>query len=461
MKKEKFFSKYYIVIQVALVLLFGIGSTLYVANRVAQNEKNALVNRVQIVSKTLHRSPITKLKGNAQDLKSADYNYLKKKMVDIKSVNPDARFVYLMGYSKEINKLYFIVDSELPGSKDYSPPGQIYEESTPEQIEGFLNSVAFAEGPYQDRWGKWVSGYAPILSPDTGLPIALIGIDISADRFVKEVIYAGAFSLVISILLALFFVVIYRIRINTKNIEINNIKMEFSSFMSHEIRGFVTRMKGGLSMLYQEEVGKMSAEQQSFVNDMLQQSEEFGALIEEFLDVAHLEQDSEIALKKEECNLIDIIKGVEGDVNESLLKKDISVIHEGNLPEKVFVLCDNIKMSRVFSNIMTNAIKYSAERTSVRIGYIENSLTHTIYIKDSGIGIPPEEQTQMFKKFYRATNARGVHIAGTGLGLYFSKLIVENHAGKIWFESEEGRGTTFFVSLPKTIEVGSLPNGQI
>lgn len=452
MDKRNFFSKYYIVIQVVLVLAFGVGTSLYVASRVAENVKSGLVNRVQIISKTLHRSPLMKLKGTEQDLKSSDYNYLKKKMVDLKGVNPDARFVYLMGYNKNLNKLFFYVDSELPGSKDYSPPGQVYDETTETQIENFLNGTAAAEGPYKDRWGEWVSAYAPIMSPDTGLPIALIGIDVSANRYIKEVLYAGAFALIISILLAVFFVVVYRIRMNNKNIEINNIKMEFSSFMSHEIRGFVTRVRGGLSMLYQEEIGKLNAEQQTFVNEMLNQSEDFGNLIEEFLDVAHLEQDSEISLQKQECNLVDIIKGIEGDINENLLKKDISIIHEGNLPERVFALCDNTKIGRVFSNIMTNAIKYSPERSSIRIGYIENNLTHTVYIKDSGIGIPPEEQTQMFKKFYRATNARGVHIAGTGLGLYFSKLIVEKHGGKIWFESEEGRGTTFFVSLPKTPE---------
>ncbi|HYC34738.1 MAG TPA: HAMP domain-containing sensor histidine kinase [Candidatus Paceibacterota bacterium] len=451
-KSGSFFSKYYLVIQVACVLAFGVGSALYVANRVANNEKNALINRVQIISKTLHRSPITRLNGDETDLKSADYNYLKKKMVDIKSVNPDARFVYLMGYNKELNKLFFLVDSELPGSKDYSPPGQVYEESTEEQITNFTSGVAFAEGPYKDRWGKWVTASAPILSPDSGLPIAMIGIDIAASKYIGEIAYAGAFSLIISILLALFFVVVYRIRMNSKNIEINNIKMEFSSFMSHEIRGFVTKMRGGLSMLYQEELGKLSADQQSFINNMLNESDDFAGLVEEFLDIAHLEQDTEIELKKEESNLIDVIKGVEGDLNEAILKKDLTIVHEGNLPDKIFVLCDSNKIGRVFSNILSNAIKYSPERTSIRIGYIENNLTHTIYIKDSGIGIPPQEQANMFKKFYRATNARQVHISGTGLGLYFTKLIVEKHGGKIWFESVEGRGTTFFVSLPKKSE---------
>lgn len=448
-KLHYYFSKYYITLQVICVLLFGIGSSWYVASQAAENEKNELIRRVQIISKTMHRTPLAKLKGNESDLKLSEYNYLKKKMVDIKSVNPDARFVYLMGYNKDINKLFFYVDSELPGSTDYSPPGQIYEESTEEQIENFTRSIAFSEGPYRDRWGSWVTATAPVLSAETGLPIASIGIDIAASQFIKEVVYAGAFSLIISILIALFFVVVYRIKMNTKTVEINNIKMEFSSFISHEIKGYVTKMKGGLSTLYQEEIGKITIQQQSYINELLLQSEEFEGLVEEFLDIAYLEQETEIALIKEKYDLIEIIKNLERDISDALQKKDITLIHEGNLPDHIGVSCDRVKIGRVFSNILSNAIKYSAERTSVSIGYRENATQHIIYIKDSGIGIPIREQENMFKKFYRASNARDVHISGTGLGLYFSKLIVEKHDGKIWFESTEGAGTTFFVALPK------------
>ncbi len=448
-QKQKKITKTPLVIQVILVLVLGIVSSLYTAQRVAQKEKDALINRVEIVSKTLHRSPLSKLKGDKTDLKNSDYAYLKRKMVEIKSVNPDARFIYLMGYNQQVDKLYFIVDSEPMGSKDYSPPGEVYEESTEEQINNFLDSKSFAEGPYQDRWGRWVSAYAPILSADNGLPIALIGIDISASHFIREVLSSSIFSLLFSMLVALFFIITYKTRINKKDIEINNIKLEFSSFISHEIRGFITTMKGGLSLLYQEEIGKLTSKQQSFIYDLLQQGEEFEELVQDFLDVARLEEDSEVAMRTEESNIIDILKSVESDAKELLVKKNITIIHEGNLPEKIFVFCDSIKINRVLANVLSNAIKYSPEHSGVRIGHIEGSQTHTIYIKDSGIGIPQKEQSDLFTKFFRASNAKNVHISGTGLGLYFSKLIIEKHNGKIWFESTEGGGTTFFISLPK------------
>jgi signal transduction histidine kinase len=222
--------------------------------------------------------------------------------------------------------------------------------------------------------------------------------------------------------------------------------------MSHEIRGYVTKMKAGLRLVFEENYGKINQEAQSFINTMYRQSEDFGDLVEEFLDISHLEQDIEIQLKIDDNNIIDILKGVVGDLSELLLKKNISVVYEGNVPEKIFLPSDSSKISRVFSNILTNAIKYSKEDTSVRIGYIESEGMHTFYIKDTGIGIPTTEQASVFKKFYRATNARSLHFAGTGLGMYFSKLIVERHGGKIWFESTERIGTTFFVSLPKKIQ---------
>lgn len=436
-------------IQVVFVLTLGVTGAFLIGSSVAKSEKQDLVDRAFVIAKTFHRTPLLNLNGDIGDIKKSDYEYLKKKLVDIKSASPDTQVVYFLGYKKELNKLFFYVDSELPGSNTYSSPGRIYSDNSLELIDNFINATPFARGPYKDLRGSWVSAYAPVLSPDTGLPIAFIAIDITSAHFISKVIYASLFSMLISVFLAIFIIIIYRARLNSKNEEINNIKMEFSSFMSHEIRGYVTKMKGGLKMLFEEDYGKIDQRAQVFVNELFKQSEDFGDLIEEFLDISHIEQDSQISLKMGECNLLDILKSVVADIKDSLSKKDISIVYEGNLPEKIYSNCDSTKVSRVFSNILLNSIKYSKERSAIRVGYLEGNAMHTLYIKDVGIGIPPDEQANVFKKFYRATNARMLHFSGTGLGMYFSKLIIERHGGKIWFESTEGLGTTFFVSLPK------------
>lgn len=443
-------SKFSAFVQVALILTIGFVSSWYFGMSVFKNEKNILINRVYNIAKTLDVSRIEELSGSDKDIGTPNYDFLKKKLFDLKSINTDSKFIYIMGYNRDASKLFFFVDSETPDSVDtYSPPGEIYEESTDIEIDNFLKGIAFAEGPYKDSWGRWVSAYAPVISERTGLPIAVVGIDVDATRLLRDIAIAASIPLVISIILAVLFFIFHEIRRKEKLNELNNIKLEFTSFMSHEIRGFVTKIKGGLRVLAHEDYGILTEDQASYVHDLITESDEFGELIEEFLDIGHLEQDTEISLSKNEFNLLDIVKSIVADVQDSLIKKSLTIVYEGNVPDKIYCSCDNNKIGRVFSNIIMNAIKYSPERSAIHIGYIDSNTSHTMYIKDSGIGIPDAEKNNMFKKFFRALNARDMHTTGTGLGLYFSKLIIEKHGGKIWFESREGRGTTFYISLPK------------
>jgi len=97
---------------------------------------------------------------------------------------------------------------------------------------------------------------------------------------------------------------------------------------------------------------------------------------------------------------------------------------------------------------LSNAIKYSKEKALIAVGCQRKKSEVVFFVEDNGIGIPKHQQNQVFSKFFRAENVMIVHTDGTGLGLYIVKAIVEAHGGKVWFESEEGKGTTFFFSLP-------------
>lgn len=455
--KNKKSTKKVLFLEFLSVLIFGLICAFVVGSFVVKEEKKSLIDRVSIVSKAIYRAPILELSGNKNDLETVDYNYLKKKLLDIRGASSDISSVYLLGYDADMAKMFFYVDSEPVVSKNYSIPGEIYPDATEEILNGFMEKKSFAYGPHKDSRGDFVTAYAPILSPDTGQTVAMIAMDINSSKFLSKVFYSGAFAFLISVLFGLFIVTVYRLRMNLKNEEISNINMEFSYFMSHEIRGFLTKIKGGLSLLFEENFGKISPSQKTHVGDLLKQSEDFGGLIEEFLDISHLESDAEVKLKLSDCNVVNVIKGAVADNKESFAKKNIAVLYEGNLPEKFFCLCDSFKLQRVFSNLLLNSVKYSAKGSSISIGYLESQAFHTLSIKDQGIGIPALEQDGVFKKFFRASNARNLHYSGTGLGLYFSKLIIEHHHGKIWFDSTEGRGTTFFISLPKKIE---LKNGK-
>ncbi len=121
--------------------------------------------------------------------------------------------------------------------------------------------------------------------------------------------------------------------------------------------------------------------------------------------------------------------------------------------EEIIVTIDPTRIEQVLMNLLSNAIKYSPEGGPILIRLALRNPTSgevELQIQDHGIGIPLEQQPLIFGRFVRADNARQAEIGGTGLGLYISRGLVEQHGGRIWFESCEGKGTTFFVTLPLT-----------
>jgi signal transduction histidine kinase len=108
------------------------------------------------------------------------------------------------------------------------------------------------------------------------------------------------------------------------------------------------------------------------------------------------------------------------------------------------------RMEQVFSNVIGNAIKYSPDEGDIEIAIREarGAQEVVISIRDHGIGIPLHEQGRIFGRFARASNSGARKIGGTGLGLYLCRELVERHAGRIWFESVQGQGSTFFIALP-------------
>ena len=124
--------------------------------------------------------------------------------------------------------------------------------------------------------------------------------------------------------------------------------------------------------------------------------------------------------------------------------------------EYLVVDVDPRHIEQVLSNLISNAIKYSPTGGPVEVTLREEAKTKIalLSIRDTGIGIPVQQQARIFGRFERADNARAYGIGGTGLGLYLCRELIERHGGRIWFESAEGQGLTFFVALP-TLEDAS------
>ena len=124
-----------------------------------------------------------------------------------------------------------------------------------------------------------------------------------------------------------------------------------------------------------------------------------------------------------------------------------------------YINVDPDRINEVLSNLIENAIKYTDEGF-VEVGLTGDSDTAQIYIKDSGIGIPKSEISNLFQKFYRVDNSSTRTTGGTGLGLFICRKIVELYRGRIWIESEKGVGSTFYINLPR-INEGATVNTEL
>lgn len=171
--------------------------------------RNSLLTRTDTIASILNPEQIRLLAGSSSDISNQDYIYLKKQLMAASIVNPDCRFIYLMGIRD--GKVFFFVDSAGISSRGYSPPGQIYEEASPELARSFSTGVSFTEGPLADRWGEWVSSLCPIKDPATGNVVAVLGMDVDAKFWWRNIFEHRIAGIIISFVLMIGFIVILQL----------------------------------------------------------------------------------------------------------------------------------------------------------------------------------------------------------------------------------------------------------
>lgn len=150
-----------------------------------RNEKRALMTLASTVAAGFCDIQFEDLKGSSEDQNTQLYANIRTLLFRIQQANPEARFVYLFGERR--GQVVFLVDAEPVESKNFSPPGEVYDEATPELRNIFSNGKAMIEGPFKDRWGVWVSGLAPVINPRTNSVSAILGIDINARNWARTV----------------------------------------------------------------------------------------------------------------------------------------------------------------------------------------------------------------------------------------------------------------------------------
>ncbi|NMC20083.1 MAG: PAS domain S-box protein [Thermogutta sp.] len=177
---------------IALILACGAGLGWWLVVEADRELRSQLVLQARLVAGAINAEALQTWTGTEDDVASPDYRSLKKQLAAVRAADPKCRFVYLMGQTTD-GRVFFFADSEPPGSKDESPPGQIYQEISPENLEVFRTKTARVTGPARDRWGTWVTAVVPLSDPQSDRLLAVLGMDFDARDWMWHVASQAAF----------------------------------------------------------------------------------------------------------------------------------------------------------------------------------------------------------------------------------------------------------------------------
>jgi PAS domain S-box-containing protein len=232
--------------------------------------------------------------------------------------------------------------------------------------------------------------------------------------------------------------------------EAEYLKDEFVGIAAHELRTPLAVLTGYADMLLTQTARGHGAPladwQQEALQEIKQATARLSTLTEDLLDVTRL-QAGRLVLQYAPANIVTLVQRVAAQMQQTTTRHQIEV----RTPHTdLVVMLDSRRIEQVLTNLIGNAIKYSPRGGAITITMKEDDTSQTVEmsIQDTGIGIPDHQQGQIFGRFIRADNAVAWGINGTGLGLYLCRELVERQGGHIWFVSQEGAGSTFFVTLP-------------
>lgn len=224
----------------------------------------------------------------------------------------------------------------------------------------------------------------------------------------------------------------------------NQLKSEFLASMSHELRTPLHTIIGFSELLAEEIEGPLNEKQQRFMSHIHHDSLHLLALINDILDISKIES-GRLELRRETFDVESAFEETLSSLRPQGMTKSITIEADLALPETIFA--DRLRVKQILFNLLSNALKFTPEGGKVRIeaekrdGFIE------ISVSDTGIGIPKEQHEAVFDKFYQVgATTKGVR-EGTGLGLAITKALVEEHGGRIWVESEPGKGSRFTFTI--------------
>lgn len=233
----------------------------------------------------------------------------------------------------------------------------------------------------------------------------------------------------------------------TKQKELDQAKDEFISLVSHQLRTPLTAIRLFTEMLVDGQVGKLTNDQQSYLEKVDASTQRMIQLVGDILNISRVEL-GRLKIAPVETDVPALITSHVDEVEPLASAKKVKITFKPTtkLPN---IAIDPILFGQIVHNLLTNAIRYSnGSNGRVEVQFTKKDESYVLAVSDNGIGIPKAAQARIFERFFRAENAVKAEGEGTGLGLYLIKLVLQSSGGNVWFESKEGQGTTFYVSIP-------------
>ena len=468
-KLKKFLATYISLIialaAIGVILLISIIMYRFTENLLKERLQSRLTAITSTAATKFDAEEVEKIKGE----ESVNLPVFEKIVIllnEVRDANENIKYAYLMRRTDDPNVLEFIadadslasleeVDENLNGILDPEEappqPGDPYEASE----YPVLRDEAFY-GPSVDRelqpdqWGLIMAAYAPIFD-ENGDAVAVLGIDVIVNDFNKVTRAAllpfalfVAFLVLVLALQTRILVHLYQERVDAVK-ELDRQKDELLSIVSHQLATPTTAIRWQLESMLDGDVGKLTDKQKEHVETTHGVVQKLVDLIGMILDVSRI-QLGKMQVTKQELDLDKYFKELMAVIEPKAMEKKVKFIK--HFPEKLpIAMLDKRLTNMTLENLLSNAVKYTPAGGEVEFKVELKDSRIYCMVRDTGMGIPEKEQSQIFDKLFRASNVRNT-VDGNGLGLSVAKGGVESQGGSIRFESKEGKGTTFYVELP-------------
>lgn len=271
------------------------------------------------------------------------------------------------------------------------------------------------------------------------------------DEIIETIRLDGAFIATIGILTlaigVLTFVMLFGWH---KSFELERAKDEFVSITSHQLRTPLTSIRLFAEMLANGQAGALKPKQADYVQKIDISTKRMIALVGDILNISRIEL-GKVRVNPQPTDLVAYIRSQVDEIQPVAAERGIKIELRAPHNELPQVMVDPVLFGQAMHNLLTNAIRYSPEKTGkIVVAIAKEGTQYHFSVTDNGIGIPKDQQRKIFKRFFRADNAQRTVGDGNGLGLYLIKMIMQVAGGKVWFESKEGHGSTFHITLPET-----------